>query len=68
MITRLGYGEGSSSGLWGDTLAINWDHEADSFVVALDKHTGEERWRRERPGELTSWSTPAIHEHEGRVH
>jgi outer membrane protein assembly factor BamB len=68
MITRLGYGEGSSPGLWGDTLVINWDHEADSFVVALDKHTGEERWRRERPGELTSWSTPAIHEHEGRVH
>jgi hypothetical protein len=68
MTTRLGYGEGSSPGLWGDTLVVNWDHEEDSFVVALDKHTGEERWRRQRPGELTSWSTPAIHEHEGRVH
>jgi outer membrane protein assembly factor BamB len=67
MTTRLGYGEGSSPALHGDTLVVNWDHEGDSFVVALDKHTGEERWRRERPGELTSWSTPAIHEHEGRV-
>ena len=68
MTTRLGYGEGSSPALWGDTLVINWDHEGDSFVVALDKHTGQERWRQDRPGELTSWSTPLIREHEGRVH
>jgi outer membrane protein assembly factor BamB len=68
MTTRLGYGEGSSPALWGDTLVVNWDHEGDSFVVALDKRTGEERWRRARPGERTSWSTPLIREHEGRVH
>ena len=67
MTARLGYGEGSSPALHGNTLVINWDHEGDSFVVALDKHTGEELWRRQRPGEPTSWSTPAIHEHEGRV-
>jgi outer membrane protein assembly factor BamB len=68
MTTRLGYGEGSSPALWGDTLVVNWDHEGDSFVVALDTRTGEERWRKDRPGELTSWSTPLIQEHEGRVH
>ena len=68
MTARLGYGEGSSPALWGDTLVVNWDHEGGSFVVALDKRTGEERWRKERPGELTSWSTPLICEHEGRVH
>ncbi|MCG6927760.1 MAG: PQQ-like beta-propeller repeat protein [Acidobacteria bacterium] len=67
MTTRLGYGEGSSPALWGDTLVINWDHEGDSFVVALDKRTGDELWRKDRPGELTSWSTPLIREHEGRV-
>ena len=68
MTTRLGYGEGSSPALWHDTLVINWDHEGASFVVALDKRTGKERWRKDRPGELTSWSTPVIREHEGRVH
>ena len=68
MTTRLGYGEGSSPALWGDTLVVNWDHEGDSFVVALDARTGKERWRKERPGELTCWSTPLIREHEGRVH
>jgi len=67
MTTRLGYGEGSSPALWGDTLVVNWDHEGDSFVVALDRRTGEERWRKQRPGELTSWSTPLIREHEDRV-
>jgi outer membrane protein assembly factor BamB len=68
MTTRLGYGEGSSPALWGDTLVVNWDHEGDSFVVALDARTGAERWRKGRPGELTSWSTPLVVEHEGRVH
>ena len=68
MTTRLGYGEGSSPALWGDTLVINWDHEGKSFIVALDKRTGKKRWRKDRPGELTSWSTPVIQEHEGRVH
>jgi outer membrane protein assembly factor BamB len=68
MTTRLGYGEGSSPALWGDTLVVNWDHEGESFIVALDKKTGTERWRKQRPGELTSWSTPVIREHEGRVH
>lgn len=67
MSTRLGYGEGSSPALHGDTLVINWDHEGDSFVVALDARTGKEKWRKERPGETTSWSTPLILEHEGRV-
>ena len=68
MTTRLGYGEGSSPALRGDTLVVNWDHEGGSFVVALDTRTGAERWRKDRPGELTSWSTPLIVEHEGRVH
>jgi len=68
MTARLGYGEGSSPALWGDTLVVNWDHEGDSFVVALDARSGAERWRKQRPGELTSWSTPLIREHEGRVH
>jgi outer membrane protein assembly factor BamB len=60
MQTRNGFGEGSSPALWGDTLVVNWDHEGDSFLVALDAATGKERWRAARPGEPTSWSTPRI--------
>ena len=64
--TRNGHGEGSSPALFGDTLVINWDHEDDSFVIALDKRTGKELWRTARPGEVTSWATPLIVEQGGR--
>ena len=66
MTTRRGFGEGSSPALYGDALVINWDHEGDSFLVALDKRTGEELWRTARPGEVTSWSTPLVVEHDGK--
>ncbi|MCH9648780.1 MAG: PQQ-binding-like beta-propeller repeat protein [Deltaproteobacteria bacterium] len=67
METRSGFGEGASPAIHGDTLVINWDHEGDSFIVALDAKTGDERWRTERPGEVTSWSTPLIVEHDGQM-
>lgn len=60
-----GHGEGASPALYGDTLVINWDHEGQSFVVALDKRTGMERWRVERD-EVTSWATPIVVEHGGK--
>jgi len=59
MSTRKGFGEGSSPALHGDTLVVNWDHEGDSFIVALDKATGSEKWRRSR-NEVSSWSTPLV--------
>jgi outer membrane protein assembly factor BamB len=65
MRTRGGFGEGASPALAGRLLIINWDHEDQSFIVALDKETGAEVWRKERD-EISSWSTPLIVEHEGR--
>ena len=59
MQTKHGHGEGSSPALHGDTLVVNWDHEGASFVVALDKATGKQRWRVHRD-EVTSWSTPIV--------
>lgn len=66
METRRGFGEGASASIAGDAVVVNWDHEGDSFIVALDKRSGEELWRRERPGEVTSWATPLVVEHDGR--
>jgi len=60
-----GHGEGSSPALFGDTLIINCDHEGGSFVVALDKRTGKQRWKVARD-EVTSWSSPIVVEHAGR--
>jgi outer membrane protein assembly factor BamB len=59
MHKRLTFGEGSSPALWGDSLVIIRDHEGDSFIVALDKNTGDEKWRVDRE-EQTSWTTPLI--------
>ena len=52
-------GEGSSPTLAGDALIIVMDHLGDSFIVALNKYTGEILWRRERD-ESTAWATPLV--------
>ncbi len=65
MTTRNGFGEGSSPALYGDVLVQNWDHEAGSFIVALNATTGKELWRKDRQ-EQTSWATPLIIEANGK--
>jgi outer membrane protein assembly factor BamB len=65
MRTRGMFGEGGSPALAGNLVIIPWDHEDESFIVALDKKTGREVWRKDRD-ERTSWSTPLIVEVGGR--
>ena len=65
MNTKHGHGEGSSPVLHQDKLAINWDHEGQSFIVVLDKNSGKEIWRKERK-EVTSWSSPIVVQHSNR--
>jgi len=62
MRVKHGHGEGSSPALHGNRLVINWDHEGESFITALDTGTGEPSWTVARD-EGTSWSTPLIVEH-----
>lgn len=64
MQIRHAHGEGSSPALSGDTLIVNWDHQGDSFVVAMDKSSGKQRWKVARD-EITSWSTPLVVSYEG---
>ena len=66
MRTRNSFGEGASPALHGDTLVVVWDHQGDDFVAALDKKTGDIRWKKERD-EDTAWATPLIVEHGGRT-
>ena len=58
-------GEGSSPALFGDTLVIVVDTERQSFVVAIDKRSGEEIWKQDRD-ETSNWTTPCIFTHAGR--
>jgi len=66
MQTKMGFGEGSSPALFGNTIVLNWDHEGDDFIVALDKTTGRELWRQTRDEE-TTWATPLIVQHGGKA-
>lgn len=65
MHSKHGHGEGASPALHNNTLLINWDHEEESFIVALNATTGEEIWRKQRD-EVTSWSSPIVIEFEGK--
>ena len=64
MTIRRHYGEGSSPALHGNTLIVNWDHEEQSFIIALDKRTGKTLWKKDRD-EVTSWATPLVIVHDG---
>jgi len=66
MKMRLAFGEGSAPLLVGDRLFLVYDHEAESFIVALDKRNGKELWRTARD-ERSSWSTPLAIDHGGRT-
>jgi len=66
MKMRLAFGEGTAPLLAGDRLFLVFDHEAESFIVALDKRDGKELWRAARD-ERSSWSTPLAIEHGGRT-
>lgn len=59
MDKKMNFGEGESPALYKDRLFIQWDHEGESFITALDKKTGNEIWRVKRE-EKTSWATPLV--------
>lgn len=62
---RGSFGEAASPALSGDVVVVNWDHEGDDFITALDKNTGRELWRTPR-SEESSWDTPLIVEYAGK--
>jgi outer membrane protein assembly factor BamB len=64
MRTKMSFGEGASPVLHGDRIIVNWDHEGESFILALDKKTGKELWRSPRE-EQTTWATPLVVSHRG---
>src|SRR4051794_17587201 len=57
----------SSPVLYKDTVLLNGDQDAQGYLVALDKATGKERWRVERPNQTRSYCTPVIVDAGGRT-
>ncbi len=54
------YGMAGSPIIAGDLVVLVCDQASGSFMLALDRATGRQRWRRERPEASTAWSTPII--------
>ena len=54
------WGHGSSPVLYGDSVILLCDHPTASYLVALDKTTGKERWKADRGKGRSSYSTPLV--------
>jgi outer membrane protein assembly factor BamB len=61
------HGPGGSPALVGDLLVVSCDGYDSQFIVALDKRTGAERWRRPRPDGRHAYSTPLTIQVNGRT-
>lgn len=52
--------------LFENLVIVNGDHDGKSYVVALDKQTGQEVWRTPRKYGIRSYVTPLIREIDGQ--
>jgi outer membrane protein assembly factor BamB len=50
----------SSPLLYKDLVIVNGDQDAEAYIVAIDKRTGEERWRADRPNRTRSYCPPVV--------
>lgn len=57
----------SSPILYKDKVIVNGDQDAEAFIVALDKSTGAEKWRINRPNRTRSYCVPLIVEAGGKM-
>ncbi|MBI4602797.1 MAG: PQQ-binding-like beta-propeller repeat protein [Planctomycetes bacterium] len=60
------HGDGSSPILVGDLVVLANEQDGASFLVAVDRKTGETRWRTERRSEETAYGTPCVVERGGK--
>jgi outer membrane protein assembly factor BamB len=54
------WGHSSSPAIYEDLLILLSDHSPASYLLALDKRTGKERWKADRGKGRSSYSTPVV--------
>lgn len=57
----------SSPILYKNKVIVNCDQDAKAYIVALDKESGEELWRIDRPNRTRSYCVPVIVEAAGKT-
>jgi len=55
-------GHGSSPIVYKDLVILVCDQDSGSYMIAVDKNTGQTRWRAERPEVTRSYVTPVVFE------
>ena len=54
------YGMAASPIIAGDLVVLVCDQQTGSFVIAVDRSTGLQRWKTERSGMTVGWATPMV--------
>ena len=54
------YGMAASPIVAGDMLVLVCDQQSGSFILAVDRKTGRQRWKTERAGATVGWATPMV--------
>ena len=59
------YGFGASPILVDEVIILPVDQDGGSYLIAVDKRTGKVRWKVDRPGVISGYSTPTVYEPAG---
>jgi outer membrane protein assembly factor BamB len=57
---NINWGHSSSPTLYEDVLILLCDHAPASYLLAVDKRTGKDRWKADRGRGRTSYTTPFV--------
>ncbi|MBM3839978.1 MAG: hypothetical protein FJ398_18815 [Verrucomicrobia bacterium] len=60
------FGSSSSPVLIDDKVVLQEDHDLNSFLIAIDRSTGQMVWKTPRPDAVRSYSTPTVWTANGR--
>lgn len=61
------HGYCSSPVIYKNTVIVNGDHDGESYIVSLDRKSGETLWKTKREFKTRSYCTPIIREIDGRM-
>ncbi len=57
----ISYGFGASPIVFEDKVILPCDQDTTSYLIAVDKNTGKLKWKVDRPGVISGYSTPIIY-------
>ncbi len=59
---NIAFGFGASPTLVDDKVILPVDQDSVSYLLAVDKNTGRVKWKVERPGVISGYSTPLLYQ------